>query len=295
MAGRAQRIADRQGGRGRLLERLLGLFSVQKLALHFGSTEKTRDAIIHSIIENFTAENIVDFAYLYHSTTKHHVHLFEHSARDLRHLPADALGLPTLAKTENRSRRWFYLLDLPFTVYLRDPLETTETVFPWPIKIICDREFLEVDFTIMEKRMAARFDPDRLIKVVRGHDESTIREQLLPRLELPELRPLDFNRGIKSLWNDRIIDAPSVQFKKARSTAREAMDGEYLIRRDAPEVYQELVDKPLFKTSFKWVEGDGLSIDHFAVDPSEGIVTFGTFSDLERGAEHVVREILRRN
>ena len=66
------------------------------------------------------------------------------------------------------------------------------------------------------------------------------------------------------------------------------------IASDDPEMYEEIKDKPLFATLFKWL-GSHIGLDHFTVDPTAGQLTFSTFSALEMGAAHVVREIRRRN
>ncbi len=252
--------------------------------------------MIQDIVESATPEEIINFAYTYHPTTKHHLHLFSHSAEQISSLPDEPLGLLSLVRSERTATQalWFYLIELSYNVVLRDPLEIVPVKFPWPVLIRCTNDLLTLRFTIMEPSMASRFDSGRIVKATREIDESTVQAQALGNLGLSNVTALDLNKGVKGLWSDDMIDSPSVQWKKARATTRQVMDGDYLVKRDDPDLYQELVDKPLFGALFRWV-GDSISLEHFTVEATQGTFTFRTFSDLDKGADYVVREILERN
>jgi hypothetical protein len=279
------------------LRRLLSLYSTQKLSHHFQSQRKTKDSMIQEIIETYTPEDIYNFAYTQHATTKHHLHLLSHETSRLAELSTDPLDLPALARSERTASQvsWFYLLEVEYEVVLREPLEVTTVTFPWPVFIRCTPNLLMLRFTILEPSMASRFDSGRIVKATKRLDEAALQATALRSLDLANVAPLDLNRGVKSLWVEGMIDAPKIQWKKARATTRQTMDGTYLVKRDDPDLYQELTDKPLFEALFSWTGGGNLSLEHFTVDATGGTLRFSTFSDLDTGAEYVVREILERN
>lgn len=279
------------------LERLLGLYSVKKVSHHFGSKERTKEGIVREVVDNNNRDEIVNFAFQHHATTKQHIEIFEHSHVDPSKLPSEPLGLPRLEKQERSASEttWFYLVELSYTIFLRDPLERTSLEFLWPIRVRCTPTILELSFTVMEKDLTSRFDAGRMVKTLRALEEKTLSARLLSGLELPDSRVADLNRGVKSLWEDGMIDGGAASFKQPLGTTRHTMDEQGLLRHDAGERYQEMVDKPLFNCALKWTGGGDVSIDHFGAEPTQGKLHFGTFSDLGTGADYVVREILRRN
>ena len=277
------------------LERLLELYPLEQLRHHFDLPADTKAALIAAIMAGRTDGEIMAFAVTHHTTTKHHVHLRRCANATLRDLPGNPLEDDSMvSRSERTSRQWFYVLSLPFDVYLRDPLERKELEFPWPLSIESTRGGLELRFTIMEKSLAARYEPGRVVKAIKLRDEAKVERDVVEGLALSGVEPEDLNMGIKALWEEGLIDAPAVQFKKARATTRQVMDGDYLLKRDDRALYNELRDRPLLATLFKWM-GDDIGLDHFTVDPTAGTITFRTFSKLDEGAAHVVREIRQRN
>jgi len=280
------------------LRRLLNLFSLKTLKEHWASRSTKKDDVIEEVLAVASTDDIVDFTLLYHPTTKHHLHLFDLPEIELSSLPANPLADERLHRhsEDGTERRWFFLPRLTNLVYFRDPLETKEVTFLWPITVTCHTNYLELRFTIMEKNMRSHVTaPGRVIKVQRNREETTIQAQVLGNLGLPGLLPMDLNRGVKRLWQSGIIDAPSVQFKKSRATLREVMDGEYLVKRDDPALYNDIANRPILKAIFKWLGDDPIGLDHFSVEANLGLINFPTFSELDQGATHVVRQILNHN
>lgn len=290
-------MARSEASDGARLERLLGLYSVQKLSSHFGSKERTKEGIIRDIAESHSREDIVNFAFRYHSTTKHHVEIYEHARVNPARLTSDPLGLPRLERQERTASEsvWFYLVELTYTVYLRDPLEHTTLDFLWPVRARCTPTILELAFTVMEKDLTSRFPAGRVVRTIKVVDEKLVSATLRTGLDLPEAGIADLNRGVKSLWEDGMIDGAAALFKQPRGTTRHTMDEKGLLRKDDEERYREILDKPLFNCAFKWTGGGEVSLDHFAAEPTQGKLSFGTYSDLNTGADYVVREILKRN
>lgn len=279
------------------LAHLLSLFSIQKLHQYFSPKEKKKHETITEIANSSPVTEIEKFAYLHHSTTKHHLHLFTHDTTELSLLNSDLTGLTRLAYQESANNKytWFYLIDLSYNIVLNDPLSVESFKMPWPILIQATPSQLMLRFTTLEPSMASRYGASRIVRITRDLEEATILAQVLGNLKLSAVAPLDLNRGVKALWSEDLIDSPSVQWKKSRATTRQVMDGDYLVRRDDPTLYQELIDKPIFSGLFKWIGGGNISVDHFLAEATQGKLSFRTYSDLGTGADHVVREILARN
>ncbi|HEV8238116.1 MAG TPA: hypothetical protein VGS57_01965 [Thermoanaerobaculia bacterium] len=279
-----------------LAVRLLDLYPLEQLRQYFDLPTGTKAQVIEAILGSRDGGEVDAFIITHHLTTKHHVHLHRCSDVTVRDLPEGLLDDGRLLASDpaRTSRSWFYLLDLPYVVYLADPLEKKAVDYLWPVHVTCGRNSLELRFTIMEKNLAAQYEPGRVIRSIKDLDEAMVEILVFDSLGLSDVHPEDLNEGVKALWDEGLIDAPAVQFKKARATTRQVMDGNYLVKRDDPSLYDDLRDKPLLATTFKWM-GDSIGLDHFTVDPTKGIVSFRTFSHLDQGAAYVVREIRRRN
>jgi hypothetical protein len=107
----------------------------------------------------------------------------------------------------------------------------------------------------------------------------------------------DLHRGIKALWAQDVIDAFESQFKTSYSVAREVLDENTLIKRDVPQLYNEVKNKPLYDASFQLLNpsNHGLSLEGFRVKPSEGELEFPRFTNNAREVDYVVEKVIDNN
>ena len=279
------------------LRRLLNLFSFKKIAERFEPEESTKAAAVHAVVDEFHESDIWDFTFDYHPTTKHHVKLYSFQRTDPGNLPGNPLGMDGLVRQSTRpdSRHWFYVLPCSHRMILRDPFEEQVLTFPWPVSVTVMPKSMMVRTTILEKSLSSHIPGREIVRTTRELSEGALYQALLNGLNIPEVRPMDLNKGVKELWEAGQIDSGKAQWKKARATTTQVMDSNYLLRQNDPELYQSITDKPLLKMSFDWLDDEAMSIKHFAVDATFGELSFSTYSDLERGPQDVVRTILERN
>lgn len=193
---------------------------------------------------------------------------------------------------------FLYLLELEFLVWVDNPLEKTSIVFLWPFQVRIQSPFIIASFAIMEQNVSAYFGDERpVLRAEKLIDEKDVLETIFQRLP-PGASPvpLDINKGIKALWQNGIIDAPRVGWKKPRATATQTMDQSFLVKRDDPGLYAQLRRQPLFKTVFKAMDPAAFGFSgFFVVEPGKGFLSFPSFARGPDDRANVIREILHHN
>ena len=71
---------------------------------------------------------------------------------------------------------------------------------------------------------------------------------------------------MKALWDEDYMDSFRTKFKKPKSLATEYMDEELGIKKNNPELYEELKFSVMFVTNFQIEPGAGSCVEDFAVD-----------------------------
>jgi len=281
------------------LRRLLDLFPASVITEHF-EVDATKDDAIAEIVDSDEAEaTIFQFARANHWLTHQHVYLFELQRISPADLPDDPVGLPLLyeSNTGRARRSWFYFLEVQYNIVIDNPLAHETMDFLWPLFIDCRENRLLLSFTILQTSLRPYLPDARpLVRSERSLNENRAIGLVLDNSDLLDRsRPLDFNAGIKALWDADMIDAPTVQYKRELATATEAMDEEFLVKRDDPDLYNRTRESPLLNTLFYWRGEDGPGIEKFTVDPSQGFFRFRRFSDSVDAVPNLIEAILERN
>lgn len=154
-----------------------------------------------------------------------------------------------------------------------------------------------VRFVILEKDIGSYVPGRRHYVDRKSTEENTVLKSIASAFQTAgfELNVLDLHQGIKSLWDEGLIDSPRAKFKKAFSTAQEAMDEELRIKEHAPDLYELIMDLPLFNTIFDVVGMQGVTLETFTVDPSKGYIAFPQYTKNAVDTDNVVRKILENN
>lgn len=113
----------------------------------------------------------------------------------------------------------FHLASVQYSVYLLNPVEETQITVLWPIKIEQNDEIMLIRSFVLE-RDPSNYSGRPLLKAVRNFDEMKLALDLV-QLGLPAL---DINKGVKSLWESKAVDAPRVRYKESGSTNTVDMD-----------------------------------------------------------------------
>jgi len=285
-----------------ILYRLLKLFPVQTLRENFLVKTKTQNSIINEIVQKYQPEEIYNFSYNFFNYTRQHIYFFINDNKNLNLFESPLLSSVPLFKNNKTDSEitQFYFYNTTYSVIIvadGDNFSRENIDFKVPMKITITKNYLRLEFTIIEKNISAYINTsNRIINFSKTIDEKYILLKL--KSESPkfkELNPYDLNRGIKYLWKNDIIDSPFVKWKKSRSTSTEAMDEEFTLKEQYPELFDEIIYAPLKRTIFNIRNGDKYSYNHFISEPSEGEISFTTFAKNKDAKENVIDQILTNN
>lgn len=280
-----------------LLKRLLKLFPVKVLKEHFNSSNVS-DALYDEILNGNAKAVIESFCYVNLEYTKQHIYIYNlGQAPRPNQLNLNAFPIDIVHQTNIDGATSITISPLvEFRVILTNPFEETTLRFHQPIQIVLNNIHLVFYATILEKNMSNYFDQNRrVINAEKINDELTIIEQVCAHFAHLNPTACDLNRGIKHLWANDLVDSKYAKWKKDRSTTTETMDENYTLKSQYPDVYQNLVNAPLKKMIFKYLNNDETLPDHFTVDPSIGQISIPLFSKNANQNKNVVREILSNN
>jgi len=272
------------------LKRLLELFPVRLLRSRWPGIAGTKDEICQaaSTSPNAAAE-IFAFANDHLGCCRQHVYVFN-KPDNFEQLPATLFGVGERVTAPERSSQ-LYLVRSGYEVVLRDPLEEQILHFLWPIRIDVWPTVLCARFVVLEKNLGSYFDRPFYVGR-RLHDEDSLVEQLSSELGVAAV---DLHAGVKALWAEDFMDSGRTKFKKANSTASEAMDEDLGIKQHNPELYQQVQELPLFNTLFETRPADGQEPMVFSVDPARGYVAFPRYTEEVGETDAIINEILQRN
>jgi hypothetical protein len=275
-------------------ERLLDLFPAEAIQAFPEVRDKmTKAEAAAAVAKGADADDVRNFVASNFGRLHQHVYFFEPGLTNgviNANPPYGVAPFRTGKKSEERS--YFYLLRLAYDLVLDNPLEKETLAFAWPLKVVVAPNHSRLHLTIMAKSLSGYMPEDR--SVLKTLQRPTERDLLNEFRQSFGWQRLDLNRGIKALWDTGEFDAPSVQYKRPRSITTNVMDEDFTVRAHDPERYIELLDKPLFQTTFRFL-GDEPCIGYFVADPTNGSLVFRRYSTSNDCIDDVVRRILAAN
>lgn len=269
------------------IKRLLELFPIANLRAVWTSVKGNKEELCHEVAAGHEYAQIANFVDENLGCCKQHMYVFSHGGKKPA-LPDQIADGGQVKKAKDHA---LYIIRSVNKVVLKDPLEETTLEFLWPIRLDVTDTHLIVKFVVLEKNLGAYFERPYYLGD-RGIDEKDVLVDLIASLGL---KPTDLHRGVKKLWDDGFMDTWRTKYKKPRSLASEAMDEELGIREHNPELYEVLVESPMYQTLFKISRDKELSVEVFSVDPTRGALAFLRYSDNVGDTDFVVREILKHN
>jgi len=283
-----------------LLTRLLKLFPIKAVKEHFDLQGKW-DEIIVEIFAKHPQKVIFDFVSANIDYTRQHVHICS-LQRVFRSSSFDTEGFPLPILTAVNLNNECTIVALPvitFNVLVTKPYEETTVQFYQPIKVTLKNRHLIIQVTTLEKNLSHYFEGER--KVVDSsrepHEEYNLSAiQYFVDSKGLDARKCDIHKGIKKLWEDEIIDCKYLKRKKSKSTDTTTMDENYTIKRDYPDEYEGMKDKPLLKTLFRYIgEKPEYFCEHFNADPMQGVLGIASFPENTSQIQNIVNDILEHN
>lgn len=277
--------------------RLLDIFPAETLQVFPQVTEKmTKADAIAAVVGGASLPALRGFVQANFGRLHQHVYIFEKQGGNPA--PDVPFGVaPFGTETRGQESHYFFLLPLTYGLILEGPagIVRADLPFAWPVKIVVAPDHVRAHFAIMAKSPQAHVGAAQtVIRSTPSPTEKDLLADFPTSLGFPGCGPLDLNKGIKALWANDEIDAPVFQYKRSKSTAREVMDEGFLVKRDDPNRYAELVADPLYQTTYKFM-GATPCIEYFLANPTNGTVDFRKFSDTEGCVDDVLGKILGAN
>jgi hypothetical protein len=279
------------------IARLLDLFPVSSVREYWPKLSGHKGDLIRLVAENQPHEDIIEFVQEHIAYCKQHIYFYAHEGGFAK---SPNLNLPgTVLASSWKEQPWqkhLFLTRYHYTVVLRENVTVIEIPFIWPFTIEYTAEYLIVRFVIMEKSVSSYLDGKSFFKAEKSIEEDGILNAIIGVSEGDEVpKMLDFNKGIKHLWETDVVDAKRVRFLTGISSSLEVMNKGKLVKKHFRKQYNEAMKCPLLKSHFITNKADGIVDLDFTADPNNGFVGFGKFLDGKGDAEYVVREILRHN
>lgn len=273
------------------LRRLLEFFPAPKLKAEWpGVKGQKKEDACEIIARTGDHARIAAFLKANFAHCRQHVLLLSRQNKESNPLsalpPSDALG-------HLKGGISFHLASVPYSVYLLEPVEEVQVKVLWPIKVEQQDEITLLRTFVLE-RDPTNYSGRPLLKAVRNFDEKKLAADLV-QLGLPGL---DINKGVKALWNSKAVDAPRVRYKESGSTNTVDMDDGMGLRDTQPEVYEEVVKKPLLNTNFRPQadpEDPEKAQKIFQANPTFGRLGFTSYSEDLGDTDAVIKAILTNN
>lgn len=280
-----------------LLKRLIKLFPVKLLKDDF-NIKLFSDDLINNIVDNNPPQIVKNFAYSNLNYTKQHVYIYELNGNK-NHMSFIPDDFPFEVINHNSDGDNLTIMISPivdFNVILSQPYEEAIIQFHQPGRIKLTADHLIFQTTMLEKNLKTYFDGNRkVLDVEKQNDEQSTLKEIIDFFEISSTAICDINRGVKYLWENDLIDSKYAKWKKARSTTTEAMDENYTLKSQYPDIYEDIMGRPLKKTIFKYLNEDEELPDHFTVDPTIGQLSVPLYSKNINQIQNVINEILSNN
>jgi hypothetical protein len=269
------------------LKRLLELFPVANLRQAWPDIKGTKEELCYAVAESRDLQRIADFVNDHLGCCKQHVYVFERPQNQTELTGILAGGAKVL---DIGGAQVLYVVRSTYSVVLRDPLEETTLDFLWPIRVELTDSHLILRIVVLEKTVSQYFDRPCYV-AGRSVEEKSI------LADVERMAPIrtDLHKGIKKLWEDGFMDSPRAKYKKAISSASEAMDEERGIREFNPELFETLLGSTLLNTLFVIPGEKESTVSALSVDPSSGYLAFTSYSTKKGDTDFVIQEILRCN
>ena len=286
--GEQKRVALLTSASAEQLRRLLAFFPAPKLKAEWPGTQGQKKANACEIIGGtLDYERIRLFLMANFAHCRQHVLLLQRPETALD--PLVAFPSPDLLGTMSGGVS-FYLSLVNYTVYLLDPMEETTVQVLWPIKVEVRDEVIIIRSLVLE-RDPENFSHRPVLKSIRQLDEKKIAADL----NALGFVSLDINQGVKKMWEGKYFDAPRAKYKKSNLTTTVDMDDGIGLRENAPEVFDDLMSKPLLNTDFRPDEKMESTVARFQINATFGKLGFTNYTDDPGDTDAVIQAILENN
>jgi hypothetical protein len=279
-----------------LIKRLLDLLPIQVVKDQYNLKGNAGD-VIEKVSGSNTIDSLKNFVFENIRWTKQNIHLYTLNKKFNR---SDISNFHYAVEKEVSLGTVYQICLLPevtYSVYLSNPTSKQDIVFLLPVVLKIHNKSLIIHFTKLEKKISSYFGADREAKQASViDDEDQVLRKVIDKFEQAyTVTKTDFNKGIKDLWENDLIDCQKIQWRKSDSIANEKMDGNLTFKQKYPQDYQQIIRKSLENTIWKYLLQDSLMCEKFSTNPSMGIISITQFPNDVNQVNNVITKILAGN
>lgn len=284
-----------------LHERLLKLFSVKVVKEQFETDATVQDEMLPEIASKYSAQAIKDFVVDKIGMTKQHSYVFKLGSKfDRSKFNPKDLPMQVLSELHQNQDYVFWCLPVvEYELALFPPGEQFTMQLYQPTRIVVAGKYLVIQTTILERSAKSYIEvpkDQRLIEIQRRNTEDVFTQDIITIFRKMGLVSVcDLNKGVKAVWDGNSIDATSVSYRNDRATTTQAMDEQCTVKKDMPDTYKDLMERPLTRTIFRPLNEKDQFSRIFAVDPSKGFLRTSTYPEHPDQTWNIISEILRNN
>lgn len=273
---------------------MLKSFPVKSLREYFDLTGLRQDDLIDNIIRSQSPEDIMIFAFEQFGYLHQHVYIYDINTNisDVFNLAGGAV-ISDIVVGNKRS------LDLIFTTqfsfFNTATFNQEQLTFKCPVRLEVTGRMVVIKINILERNINNYFE-HKVFSIGRSVEDDNIIGRIRAALgDTIILTPKNLTKGVKDLWNNNIIDAAYVKFKKSKSTTTESMDEEHTLKDSLPDVYAEITGAPLEKNVFRVKVDVEELITIFAIEPQIGKMMVSRFPNQIDGVDKLLNMIIEKN
>lgn len=286
-----------------LRKRLMGMLPASDLKA-LRQFKGTKHELIQQLATALTTQQAWELAFQLFPLLKQHTYLYTHPLTANPAIVGSVISSANFVRQENVGAAILldHIHEVTYDIMALDiangVVRGQQLKFYVPIRVHIEPQRMFVSMVILEKDLASHLgDGWRVITSQRNRDEKAILAEVIagvPAALIPS--PLNFDKGVKKLWDDGLIDTPFITIKNSDSTRTESMDSNTLFKDKYPQEYARIVSKPLLETLF--VPTDEKSTDlprAFKVAPMKGEISFTLYQPSTEAISNVLNGILTNN
>lgn len=286
---------EEHNSNSKIITRLLQAFSVNDLREIFSidSSIRMQKDVIYNILKGHDEKNVIKLLFSNYNLLKQHIYFYDIQGTVPNELYSGHPFLNEIITKSKNHKIYYFIFKENFGIYNIDVNQIQNITFSRPVKVEIKGTKAIISINILERDISSIIKA-KAVNVNRKSNDNDILNSLITSDTSIFFLKEDLNKGIKYLWKNDFIDAYKVKYKKSKSTSSETMDEDNLIKKQMPEIYNEIMKSPLDITVFKYLKSDDF-VKHFTANPRDGILSFNTFPTSKDGIEAIIKLIVQNN
>jgi len=278
-----------------ITKRMLEAFSVNSLRSIFtiDTSIRSQNDVISEVLKRNTISSINNILFTNFNLLKQHVYFFETKGVFPNNYLEEHPDIFNITKKSSGHKIYYFLFKENYNFFNVASNKIQVLTFARPVKLEIKKLVATVSVNILERNVGSILNT-KILNLQRTLSDKNILDSITTHDHKITYFKHDLQKGIKYLWENDVIDALKVKFKKSKSTSSEVMDEEHLLKVQYPDTYNEIISSPLDTTIFKYIEDSDL-VRYFTANPREGYISFSTYPTSTDGIDKIVQMIFQNN